>query len=862
MTNEEEEDTTDTTTPSPVIMDGDKKNRLWEGTIIRKKKRPHNVLVLAVKPNDDTNTKSRPLYVASDVAQRYNFLHLHCIIRAHYDLRPPSAHSNSGTVNDEEQLHNNNDDEDDTKHNSNNPVMWATDITLLRSTHIPTILPTIIQGVLQGQYPVGVIPGTTRTELRQLYEMPIGRKKRIALAELSRQLEGRPVYKPPKQRLPFVKAHEWHILDQIKEISTTGEHGWTLQPLLPKHYPNITATTTTTVGVVPRGTAAITTTTVENEEVRTDDRDTATTTATINCVSPTTNLPPLNLPPKPSTPPNRGPRPSREYYMLHKKLPQVRWMVQRIQELYSATNEKGGTTTTSTTTLQHILDVGGGRGDLATALALALPSSVHITVVDVNETSLNAGQAYAASILGSTTYQNRITFVLADMVDFCQQEPQQQSSSSHTNNIQHQHPRPQQFDLVVALHACGDLSDFAMAYAQQIHADFIVCPCCYGKKHIAHFVPQWEQYCTDLTVQATLRRLTELNELPHVSRLAMQYINSMRYQAFQHCFDVSLEEYDIQMSIRNHVFVAKYKRNTTHDPTTTTTPINNLFVNHVDNSVSHGSTTLAADSRHKDNDDDDITYEALLHKYSRPVRHRSLVQCCADAIPLVQQVSLVVWFLARYELAAAWETALVHANHNAQDRERIRSMEQRLDIGHAVLLLGFGLVVTLRLIAPKHTVLVEPSSTTKARHRLTDGGLLGVLLRLLASLLRGLTASYSTDTVQSLSLACMVLHLVTCDYTYGTSSSSVSSPLQSSCSPITTDRRPPFQGGTFSLNAVFVAAVLCSSRLQSNVTSYFFCSLAVIMFGFYPATRAELMAQYPPFRSGTYSMCSVCRRKF
>ena len=180
----------------------------------------------------------------------------------------------------------------------------------------------------------------------------------------------------------------------------------------------------------------------------------------------------------------------------------------------------------------------------------------------------------------------------------------------------------------------------------------------------------------------------------------------------------------------------------------------------------------------------------------------------------------------------------------------------------------------------------------KARHRITDGILLAVLIRLGASVLRGLTASYATDTVQALTIGCLAFHLVTCDYTYSTGrptttkqmnhvgpicSSNTTSGLErgpsgqgndsmsnpnalpnkltiTSPSTIANHRnqgRPPFYGGTISLNASFLATVLCISRLQSNRTSYAYCALAVVLFGFYPQTRAELAATFPPHTSGT-----------
>lgn len=235
------------------------------------------------------------------------------------------------------------------------------------------------------------------------------------------------------------------------------------------------------------------------------------------------------------------------------------------------------------------------------------------------------------------------------------------------------------------------------------------------------------------------------------------------------------------------------------------------------------------------------SYEALIRKYSRPVPRRSLLVCCSESLPVVQELSLSVFFLARYQLSVQWEE---QSNRHPVERQRI---ERRLDWAHACILAGFLLVIAFRF--QKQETLMK-NTRTKARHRLTDACLLGILLRFLASVLRRLTASYSSDTVEALTMACMALHLLTCDYTYSSRHGENVASLANN-QYFNDKSRPPFQGGTVSLNASFFATVLCISRLESDLTSYFFCSLAVIFFGFYPQTRADLLLAYPPHQSGT-----------
>lgn len=65
-----------------------------------------------------------------------------------------------------------------------------------------------------------------------------------------------------------------------------------------------------------------------------------------------------------------------------RKRQQIAYMVEQLRELL-AKRRRGGCSA------RHLLDVGGGRGDLAVCVAQAL-EDVHVTVVDINSTSLQA----------------------------------------------------------------------------------------------------------------------------------------------------------------------------------------------------------------------------------------------------------------------------------------------------------------------------------------------------------------------------------------------------------------------------------------------------------------------------------------
>lgn len=108
-----------------------------------------------------------------------------------------------------------------------------------------------------------------------------------------------------------------------------------------------------------------------------------------------------------------------------------------------------------------VVDIGGGKGSLASALVERFGGAVLVHVVDVARAPLANGAARAAQRgLGN------LRFVLAD------------ASSARLDA--HALGAGCAVDLVVALHACGALSDVAIAQAVRHGAGFVVCPCCYG----------------------------------------------------------------------------------------------------------------------------------------------------------------------------------------------------------------------------------------------------------------------------------------------------------------------------------------------------------------------------------------------
>jgi hypothetical protein len=269
-------------------------------------------------------------------------------------------------------------------------------------------------------------------------------------------------------------------------------------------------------------------------------------------------------------------------YMKIKKWPQVRWLLQKLQHIldhhsssivYTATN-------TASPPIVRILDVGGGRGDLAVAMAQSF-ANVHVTIVDVNETSLQAGKDFAEQVMGKVLADRQTSWYCDDFAHFVVSSDQSFNTNNNTNNNKDINFKTE-FDVVVAWHACGDLSDYALEYATRMHASFIICPCCYTKRYIDGFQAQWigdytlgkefditdlqhqqqqHQYCQEVASHSFLhhqhgddntpttatsppaprpytetlatdivavQRMAEINEHVEVSQRAMLLINSMR----------------------------------------------------------------------------------------------------------------------------------------------------------------------------------------------------------------------------------------------------------------------------------------------------------------------------------------------
>jgi SAM-dependent methyltransferase len=129
-----------------------------------------------------------------------------------------------------------------------------------------------------------------------------------------------------------------------------------------------------------------------------------------------------------------------------KKKPQLEWMGQQIRTVLESHPDFGKRKLS-------ILDIGGGKGALANYLGQTI-KDVQIHVVDICAGAVANGEGRAKRL------NTPVEFQIAD------------ASSSDVDSVK--------ADLVVALHACGHLSDVALDHAIQRRAGFVIVPCCFN----------------------------------------------------------------------------------------------------------------------------------------------------------------------------------------------------------------------------------------------------------------------------------------------------------------------------------------------------------------------------------------------
>ncbi|KAL3908595.1 MAG: hypothetical protein SGILL_008425, partial [Bacillariaceae sp.] len=137
-----------------------------------------------------------------------------------------------------------------------------------------------------------------------------------------------------------------------------------------------------------------------------------------------------------------------------KKLPQIEWMSQQIQAVIRGHPDYRKRKL-------RLLDIGGGKGLLAQHLSRTI-EDVEIQVVDIAAGAIANG---VKKVQRSQNWKNNrpLSMVRFQMAD---------ASSSKLDHVE--------ADIVVGLHACGHLTDIALAHAVARCASFVIVPCCFN----------------------------------------------------------------------------------------------------------------------------------------------------------------------------------------------------------------------------------------------------------------------------------------------------------------------------------------------------------------------------------------------
>ena len=178
-------------------------------------------------------------------------------------------------------------------------------------------------------------------------------------------------------------------------------------------------------------------------------------------------------------------------YLREKKIPQARWMLHQIDNLLrQETGERvtdrscvtdrrvtdGRVTDKTRAGRRLIVDLGCGRGDFTLLLACAHPQ-ISILGIDTNAQAVGAA-AQRASAAGVANAH----FICADAADLLLDTPLRvQGTGLEGAEVGADVGGLEGVEVLVALHACGGLSDVALEAATHLGASCLVCTCCFNK---------------------------------------------------------------------------------------------------------------------------------------------------------------------------------------------------------------------------------------------------------------------------------------------------------------------------------------------------------------------------------------------
>jgi len=238
------------------------------------------------------------------------------------------------------------------------------------------------------------------------------------------------------------------------------------------------------------------------------------------------------------------------------KKPQLKFMVDQIELVLRSHPDYGKRTL-------KVIDIGGGKGLLSNVLAEMFGSDiVQVQVVDTSISATNNGMMKARQ-----RGLRNIQYVAQDA-----------TTLDISSGV----------DIVVALHACGALSDVAFGHASVHGAAFVICPCCFlSNPHLqvvslmddgkvedndttTTLIPTETWLTVDPIQYGQLRQLAEIQGDINIASKAMHTICGLRAMAVNRLWrqslpktklDISIKQFPLGFSTRNFCLVGQIKNN-------------------------------------------------------------------------------------------------------------------------------------------------------------------------------------------------------------------------------------------------------------------------------------------------------------
>lgn len=244
-----------------------------------------------------------------------------------------------------------------------------------------------------------------------------------------------------------------------------------------------------------------------------------------------------------------------------KKKPQLEFMANEVKELVESHVHYG-------TRPINILDVGGGRGYLSNYLSCVLGSEkARVHVIDIDSRAVSNGIDDA-----KRKHIENVYYGVGDA-----------SNSTHVSALLPNGSCP---DIIIALHACGALSDVALGYAVSNKASFVITPCCFrSNPHLHVSIPYVmnrnetvsltpsEWLGLDEKSMISLTKAAELQGDIASADVAIHTICALRARAVEknwrgekgiEMLDIRIKTFPFGFSTRNYCIVGKAISTTQH----------------------------------------------------------------------------------------------------------------------------------------------------------------------------------------------------------------------------------------------------------------------------------------------------------